>query len=295
MSTNKDSVAIRKFLGHFGSSPVVCYANGNKPASSMIRTSIDCALYQNKKYQNDVYFYVNQGGTKQGQINKLTACFVDIDAGRDANKKYFKPSIVSLKKKKMLTAIKSCPCKPNFIVETRNGYQVYWLLSDTFNLPLWTKVQNKINNYFSDVGSDSRVTKVNQIMRLPYTVWHKQYEGKDPFKVRLECPIKKKYSLAELDNKFQTSAVLRRTYSNPSYNRFAQTYNVIGRGNKYVEKVRPKYNSRIDKFKTPQTIPQITPNETPSIKEFLKDVAQMLYYKKCYYLSKEAWRHYSSL
>jgi hypothetical protein len=43
--------------------------------------------YNDNNY--DIYFTVNSGGTKQPEINKINAVFIDLDCGKDENKKYY--------------------------------------------------------------------------------------------------------------------------------------------------------------------------------------------------------------
>jgi len=82
-----------QFISSFGPQQIYCY-NGNprKKISSMAHTdNLTTAVHANLNNDSDVYFYVN-GGRKQYAINEVRACFVDIDAGRDANGNYLEPS-----------------------------------------------------------------------------------------------------------------------------------------------------------------------------------------------------------
>ena len=132
---------------------------------------------------SDVYFYIN-GGRKMYAINEFTCCFCDMDAGRDNDGKYFKPSIVMQKKKKFLDKINNFPVAPSWVVDTRNGYQCYWIFDDYSrkligkNKTYWNGLQKKLVNYF---GGDPRAIKANQIYRVPYTWWRKCWEKKAPY------------------------------------------------------------------------------------------------------------------
>jgi hypothetical protein len=128
----------------------------------------------------DAYFYVN-GGRKQYAISRIRACFVDMDAGRDDQGSYFKPSIVMAKKKEFLAKINSFSVPPSWVVDTRNGYQCYWILNQNNINPhktYWNGIQKKLVNHF---GGDARAIKINQIYRIPYTWWRKGWEGKQPY------------------------------------------------------------------------------------------------------------------
>lgn len=176
-------IALRnKFLNSFGGQHIFCY-NGDprKKISSMKHTDhLTTVAIANDSQGADAYFYVN-GGRKQYAISRIRACFVDMDAGRDDQGSYFKPSIVMQKKKEFLNQINNFPVKPSWVVDTRNGYQCYWILNPNTNSPnktYWSGIQKKLVNHF---GGDARAIKVNQIYRIPYTWWRKGWEGKQPY------------------------------------------------------------------------------------------------------------------
>lgn len=175
----------KKFLDSFKQKHIFVY-NGNprKKISSMNHTDrLDEALKANQKAGSDVYFYVN-GGRKIYAIKQFACCFCDMDAGRDEQGKYFKPSIVMMKKKQFLKRINEFPVAPSWVVDTRNGYQCYWIFDDASrkmvgsNKTFWNGLQKKLVNYF---GGDPRAIKPNQIYRVPYTWWRKGWEGKQPY------------------------------------------------------------------------------------------------------------------
>jgi len=171
-----------KFLKSFGIQHIFCY-NGDprKKISSMKHTNkLIEATDANVARNSDVYFYVN-GGRKLYAINQFTCCFCDMDAGRDNDGKYFKPSVVMQKKKGFLKKINEFPVAPTWVVDTRNGYQCYWIFDNNSrkivgkNKTFWNGLQKKLVNYF---GGDPRAIKANQIYRVPYTWWRKGWEGK---------------------------------------------------------------------------------------------------------------------
>jgi hypothetical protein len=175
----------QKFLDSFKQSHIFVY-NGNprKKISSMNHTGdLNEALRANDNNHSDVYFYVN-GGRKLYAIKQFTCCFCDMDAGRDSEGKYFKPSVVMTKKKKFLEKINSFPVKPSWVIDTRNGYQCYWIFDDASrkivgsNKTFWNGLQKKLVNYFD---GDPRAIKPNQIYRVPYTWWRKEWEKKAPY------------------------------------------------------------------------------------------------------------------
>jgi hypothetical protein len=179
----RDQITLRnKFFESLGSQQIFCY-NGDprKKISSMNHTdNLTTVAIANDSQGADAYFYVN-GGRKQYAISRVRACFVDMDAGRDDNGSYFKPSIVMRKKKEFLNKINNFPVKPSWVVDTRNGYQCYWILDHNANSPhktYWNGIQKKLVNYFE---GDARAIKINQIYRIPYTWWRKGWEGKQSY------------------------------------------------------------------------------------------------------------------
>ena len=179
----RDQITLRnKFFASLGSQQIFCY-NGDprKKISSMNHTDhLTTVAIANDSQGADAYFYVN-GGRKQYAISRIRACFVDMDAGRDDKGSYFKPSIVMQKKKVFLSKINSFPIAPSWVVDTRNGYQCYWILDPSSNSPhktYWNGIQKKLVNYFE---GDARAIKINQIYRIPYTWWRKGWEGKQSY------------------------------------------------------------------------------------------------------------------
>ena len=180
--TSVDDPKIESFFLSFGrQNNIFCY-NGDprKKISSMPHTASMLDVIEANNNGSDAYFYVN-GGRKQYAINQLSACFCDMDAGRDDEGKYFKPSVVMEHKKRFLEKINSFPVPPSWVVDTRNGYQCYWILHPNdrqVNKTVWKGVQKKLSNYF---GGDPLAIKINQIFRVPYTWWRKGWEGKAPY------------------------------------------------------------------------------------------------------------------
>jgi hypothetical protein len=172
----------RKFLDSFNQQHIFCY-NGSprKKISSMKHTQNIKEVYEaNQNSGSDAYFYIN-GGRKQYAINAVTACFCDMDAGRDEDGKYFKPSVVMKHKERFLQKINAFPVLPSWVVDTRNGYQCYWILNAAdrqVSKTTWKGVQKKLANHF---GGDPLAIKINQIFRVPYTWWRKGWEGKAPY------------------------------------------------------------------------------------------------------------------
>lgn len=175
----------KQFLDSFNltAGHIFCY-NGDprRKISSMRHTSNLNEVHDaNENGNSDAYFYVN-GGRKQYAINTISCCFVDIDAGRDSSGNYLPSKEVMKFKQSALDKINNFAVKPSWVVDTRNGYQMYWILDDEsrtlINKTTWNGIQKKLVNYF---GGDARAIKINQIYRVPYTWWRKCWEKKAPY------------------------------------------------------------------------------------------------------------------
>ena len=223
----------KQFLDSFKQNHIFVY-NGNprKKISSMSHTSnLQEALDANTNNHSDVYFYVN-GGRKLYAIKQLTCCFCDMDAGRDEQGSYFKPSVVMQKKQVFLKKINEFPVKPSWVVDTRNGYQCYWIFDDAsrkivgHNKTFWNGLQKKLVNYFD---GDPRAIKPNQIYRVPYTWWRKEWEKKAPYFTSLlpGCtgqPINVADLKAALTGQPATLQIVPEKCSDEWYKGYAQAY-----------------------------------------------------------------------
>jgi hypothetical protein len=186
VNAGNNSILRKKFFDSFGIQHIFCYNNNpRKKLSGMNHTSnINEVITQNVNNNSDAYFYVN-GSRKKEEVTKVTACYIDLDAGRDANGHYFAPKIVAQQKAKFLDKINGFSVKPTWIIDTRNGYQIYWILTEknhttglTRNKKYWNGIQKKLANYFD---ADIRAMKINQIFRIPFTWWRKPWEGKKSY------------------------------------------------------------------------------------------------------------------
>ena len=159
---------------------IFCYNGDPRRKISSMKHTNDLVEVRNanENSNSDAYFYVN-GGRKQYAINTIACCFVDIDAGRDDAGNYLPSKEVMKFKQSSLDKINNFRVKPSWVVDTRNGYQIYWILDDQsrtlVNQTTWNGIQKKLVNYF---GGDARAIKINQIYRVPYTWWRKCWEKK---------------------------------------------------------------------------------------------------------------------
>jgi len=143
----------------------------NLPSSYYDEVKDELKEYNKQGY--NIYFVVNSGGTKQDEINKINAFYIDCDCDKDDNKKYCDLDIVKQYKQRVLQRVQDFGLVPSFIVDTRNGYHIYWLV-DNAKVEQFEEVQNKLIYFF---GSDERVNTPERIMRVPNFYWTKDIDN----------------------------------------------------------------------------------------------------------------------
>lgn len=190
---------IVNFLKNFPNAKIVYNQDPSKKVSPMIYAlNVDDAIKKNTN-GSDLYFYIN-GASKDSLVTSFNACFIDLDAGRDEDGEYFDMKIVNRSKAQMLKRLSDFPLVPSFVVETRNGFQIYWL----FQKPekncaiTWKGAQSRIVTFFKDVGADRRTIKPSQLYRVPHSLWNKKTEGKKSFLCDIKISTKNKYTLQEI-------------------------------------------------------------------------------------------------
>jgi hypothetical protein len=167
-------------------------------------------LKQLNDQNNDIYFVVNGGGTHKADINKINAVFVDFDCGRDEKEEYkpatitpsggkkysyFPLDIVEKFKEQCLINIQQFDFIPSLIVETRNGYHIYWLISENASTTEFVECQNRLIQHFK---SDERINTLDRIMRLPNYWWSK--EGYDRFLSKVVLYNDLRYNIKDIIN-----------------------------------------------------------------------------------------------
>jgi len=146
---------------------------------------------------NDTYFIVNRilnyesneskktYKPKKTEIKAFNSWFIDIDAGKDEEEKYFSLEEVARRKTEMMKVINLLPATA--IVDTRNGYHVYFAcskLDSKEDEPTWQKLQMRLHDIIMIADNSSR-TDCSRIMRLPGSTWCKKDKGLEPYSVTI--------------------------------------------------------------------------------------------------------------
>lgn len=137
---------------------------------------------------NDTYFVVNQtDGYKKtkpagSDIIGYNAWFIDIDAGQDSDKKYFSLEEVIRRKEKMLNVINALPV-PTAIVDTRNGYHIYYACYGDVSAEDWQTLEDKLFDLAKI--ADPAAREKSRLLRLPNSTWVKKENGLAPYNVTI--------------------------------------------------------------------------------------------------------------
>jgi P4 family phage/plasmid primase-like protien len=156
----------------------------------------------------EAYFTVNgfkdAPDAKKDKCTNINAFFIDIDGRKDLNE------LEEIKKR----------IEPTFILETKNGYHLYWLLDEVimkdeiFGEPTWDEIvarwERIEQTIVSTLRADPAVKDITRIMRIPDTYYWKKSgdaykKGKDnaPFKIKgLHKNLSANYSMNQMEEAF---------------------------------------------------------------------------------------------
>lgn len=161
--------------------------------------------YKKKELLFNLFILINSGklewqtepfkhcveGRKKFDIVRYNAFMLDFDL-KDENQKHYKGKELRKKKSELLKKIwYKLPLRADYIVESRNGFHVYYLISKPekrMSAEKWHKIEIGIFDYVKENISDKvdyAVKKSNQIMRLPYSIHKKDDNEDEGFQVKI--------------------------------------------------------------------------------------------------------------
>jgi hypothetical protein len=229
---------------------------------SSIDDAVNYANQMEKEQRYHVYFrcpeLVKSSTTgKKEDIACHTFLFSDIDStikDKDGN------IVRQLSKEALLQKIDSFPLSPTIVVDSGNGYHIYWKLT----IPLYEKerVQYLLSSIQEFLGGDPRATLLTQLLRVPNTHNRKgEAEGKEPALVKVVKHNKKNIYTPNdffiaLDLKEEDVYSLKSTISSPSSAETGNSSIYTGGDvitfdfNKRIEPVNIKVDNFIDLLET---------------------------------------------
>lgn len=99
---------------------------------------VEATLREISSYDYDVYFVVNEGGYSDSDISGINAVFIDVD-WKDEGKDSLPLAVLEPLKRAKLDEVLSFALQPSYVVDTRNGLHVYWLL-------VWFRDNHRLRN-----------------------------------------------------------------------------------------------------------------------------------------------------
>jgi hypothetical protein len=269
-TTTKTNITTKRFLDEIHGPTTPVYFNiGNKTwqTPKVFDDNLHSTFtWLNKHKNKDICYIPNSGGTKNCTITKINSVFIDWDSGRDKNDIYFPLSIISQKKKLFISKLNKAPLLPSHTIETRNGYQCYWLLHSGATNKEFTDAQQLLAHYFS---SDKSITNPARVMRLPGYNWIKPNSNCKPFHVNIINFNSIKYYIRSIFSSFKAVSFNLRT-KKPNISDTIKLNN-IGKKGFWTHYNRVKKNTPIIVGpKTPTDIENVNLNSKYEVVEYLK-------------------------
>jgi hypothetical protein len=142
----------------------------------------------------------------EDNVRSYNAIWSDFDGGPE-------------KKHLLLSKIISRPLTPTFVIETKNGYHIIYLLEKSYtDGPVWQNIQNGIIEF---TDSDKACRNASRTLRMPSS-WHCKGLWKDPqenpYRVALIWKGKQKYSLDDLSEYYSPKP--KKKYQTRYYDQF---------------------------------------------------------------------------
>ncbi len=139
----------------------------SKNESSKLELTEDEFLYMRStfsRYQKrgyGIFFVVQSGGQKKDSINRINAHFIDIDFEKSNSEEQMERL-----KADALTELQKFPLEPSIIVETKNGFHIYWLLDPKiYDIETYTYIQRQLIGHFK--YADESTIDLPRVMRIP--------------------------------------------------------------------------------------------------------------------------------
>ena len=176
-----------------------------------LKTTIQKAVenpQQNIYYAVNDFPVVNNGYIlrHQNRVQRFNACYVDIDL-KDNNGEHLQEADLQKNKQDIYTKLIALPCPPSAIVESKNGYHVYWIIDKDARqdcIPMrWRRLEQCIYSYvYNNVstGADAKATDATRVLRMPNSL-HVKQDNKEPFLVTVKY-LSRPYTLIELEEHF---------------------------------------------------------------------------------------------
>ena len=146
---------------------------------------------------------------KECKVRRFNAFFADIDFKMEDGKTHLRIDEVQEKKQDVYDKLMGLPLQPSAIIESRNGYHVYYIIDKDKrpkvtrkNVQHWKEQEQGLIKYLSENIShyvDPAVCDVARFLRCPESIHHKS--DSQPFEVKVKC-VNRAYEIRELKKLF---------------------------------------------------------------------------------------------
>ena len=152
-------------------------------------------------------------GRKKTDIIQYNAFMLDFDLKDEGNRHYKGEQLIQAKERLLKEIQAKLPLEPDYIVESRNGFHVYYLINPSerkMSSSEWHSIEIGIFDYVKaniSKNVDHAVKKSNQIMRLPYSYHKKDDDTDDGYQVKIIHERKRKDKELYFENDLYESAM----------------------------------------------------------------------------------------
>lgn len=176
----------------------------------------------------DMYYQINADSTAfvvrkcaNNDIDTVNAWFVDIDAGKDDKGNYLSGLALAEKKAYFRDVIATLPA-PTAVVETRNGYHVYWSIKDDarHDVGSWKRIEDILHTRVRIM--DPKVKDISRILRAPGTTWNKPSTGLPAYPVSIVSASEVSYNAESLTIALEENAARMNSAIETYYARYPE-------------------------------------------------------------------------
>lgn len=181
-----------------GGHGIQMYQLRNKGMYATTRPDMSTNLWLTPNTSNQ---YKNGRKKAKGEdITDFNSWFVDIDAGK-VNGKYLPLDEVARRKTKMRAVISALP-EPTAVIETRNGYHVYFACYNVNSREDWQAIEDKLIDRIKIADPCAR--DVSRLLRVPYSIHTK--DPSNPYTCNLISAARVQYPAADLSSLLDAKA-----------------------------------------------------------------------------------------
>ena len=196
-------------------------------------------FFNTNEKQENVFYAVNEFNhfnnyeqRKNKNFQLLNAFYADVDF-KDKNGNHLHDEELRIKKQETYNRLINLELKPSAIIESRNGFHVYYILkmndrfaNTQYNRRKWERQEEALLfNLYDKVSTyvDFAVSDISRILRIPESIHHKT--DSSAFEVKV-LDVTQTYTLQEIEENFPYKIILIKDVSEKSTTQYSTT-NVV--------------------------------------------------------------------